>query len=140
MPVARKPFYKVLYIQVLIGIVLGVIVGLVFPDVAIQPWMKALGDGFVKLIKMVITPIIFCTVVSGIAHIADAKKVGRVAIKALVYFEIISTFALLIGVGHGQRGAPRQRFQWPPGRRKGRGVCQAGRRPRYGKVLPRYHS
>jgi aerobic C4-dicarboxylate transport protein len=97
-PQARKPFYKVLYVQVLIGIVLGVIVGLLFPQIAVQPWMKALGDGFVKLIKMVITPIIFCTVVSGIAHISDAKKVGRVAIKALVYFEVVSTFALLIGL------------------------------------------
>ena len=90
----RKPFYKVLYIQVLIAIVLGVIVGLVVPQVAVQPWMKALGDGFVKLIKMVITPIIFCTVVSGIAHISDARKVGRVALKALFYFEVISTQSL----------------------------------------------
>ena len=94
----RKPFYKVLYIQVLIAIVLGVIVGLVVPQVAVQPWMKALGDGFVKLIKMVITPIIFCTVVSGIAHISDARKVGRVAVKALLYFEVISTLALVLGL------------------------------------------
>ena len=94
----RKPFYKVLYIQVLIAIVLGVIVGLTAPQIAVQPWMKALGDGFVKLIKMVITPIIFCTVVSGIAHISDARKVGRVAIKALLYFEVISTLALVLGL------------------------------------------
>ena len=94
----RKPFYKVLYIQVLIAIVLGVIVGLTAPQIAVQPWMKALGDGFVKLIKMVITPIIFCTVVSGIAHITDARKVGRVAIKALLYFEVISTLALVLGL------------------------------------------
>ncbi len=97
-PSERKPFYKVLYIQVLIAIVLGVIVGLVVPQVAVQPWMKALGDGFVKLIKMVITPIIFCTVVSGIAHISDARKVGRVALKALFYFEVISTLALVLGL------------------------------------------
>ena len=109
-PQARKPFYKVLYIQVLIGIVLGVIVGLAFPQIAVQPWMKALGDGFVKLIKMVITPIIFCTVVSGIAHISDAKKVGRVAIKALVYFEVISTFALLIGLVIGNLVRPGSGF------------------------------
>ena len=108
----RKPFYRVLYVQVLIAIVLGVVVGLLAPHIAVQPWMKALGDGFVKLIKMVITPIIFCTVVSGIAHISDARKVGRVATKALVYFEVISTFALLIGIivgnvvrpGHGFSG------------------------------------
>ena len=97
-PSERKPFYKVLYLQVLIAIVLGVIVGLVVPQVAVQPWMKALGDGFVKLIKMVITPIIFCTVVSGIAHISDARKVGRVAVKALFYFEVISTLALVLGL------------------------------------------
>ncbi len=106
---AKKPWYKVLYIQVLIAIVIGVLVGWLEPKFATNDWIKALGDGFIKLIKMVIAPIIFCTVVSGIAHIQDAKKVGRVGIKALVYFEIVSTFALILGlimgnlfqVGHG---------------------------------------
>src|ERR1700720_2418560 len=91
-----KPWYRILYVQVLIAIVLGALVGWLFPDFAKDDWIKALGDGFVKLIRMVIAPVIFCTVVSGIAHIQEAKKVGRVAIKALVYFEIISTFALLL--------------------------------------------
>ncbi len=95
---AGKPWYKVLYIQVLIAIVLGAIVGWLWPDLAKNEWIKALGDGFIKLIKMVIAPIIFCTVVSGIAHIQDAKKVGRIGVKALLYFEIVSTFALLIGL------------------------------------------
>jgi aerobic C4-dicarboxylate transport protein len=95
---AAKPWYRVLYVQVLIAIVLGVIVGWQWPDVATNDWIKALGDGFIKLIKMVIAPIIFCTVVSGIAHIQDAKKVGRIGIKALVYFEVVSTFALIIGL------------------------------------------
>jgi aerobic C4-dicarboxylate transport protein len=94
----RKPWYKVLYVQVLIAIVLGVIVGWLFPDFAKNDWIKALGDGFVKLIRMVIAPIIFCTVVSGIAHISEVKKVGRVAVKALVYFEVVSTFALALGL------------------------------------------
>ena len=94
----RKPFYRILYIQVLIAIVLGVVFGLAVPHAATQDWVKALGDGFVRLIKMVIAPIIFCTVVSGIAHISDARKVGRVAVKALLYFEIVSTFALVIGL------------------------------------------
>jgi len=98
---AAKPWYKVLYIQVLIAIVLGVLVGSQFQNVATSDWVKALGDGFVKLIKMVIAPIIFCTVVSGIAHIQDARKVGRIGIKALVYFEIVSTFALIIGLAVG---------------------------------------
>src|SRR5580704_6955843 len=96
-----KPWYKVLYIQVLIAIVLGALVGWQWPDVATNDWIKALGDGFIKLIKMVIAPIIFCTVVSGIAHIQDAKKVGRIGIKALVYFEVVSTFALVIGMTVG---------------------------------------
>src|SRR4249920_2508662 len=95
---AAKPWYRILYIQVLIAIVLGVIVGWLWPSFATNDWIKALGDGFIKLIKMVIAPIIFCTVVSGIAHIQDAKKVGRIGIKALVYFEVVSTFALVIGL------------------------------------------
>jgi aerobic C4-dicarboxylate transport protein len=102
----KKPWYKILYIQVLIAIVLGVLVGWKFPDLATHDWIKALGDGFVKLIKMVIAPIIFCTVVSGIAHIQDARKVGRIGIKALVYFEIVSTFALVIGLAVGNLVRP----------------------------------
>lgn len=99
---ARKPFYKLLYVQVLFAIVVGFLLGWLSPSIAESPWVKALGDGFIKLIKMAIAPIIFCTVVSGISHIEDAKKVGRVGIKALVYFEIVSTIALVIGliVGH----------------------------------------
>ena len=93
-----KPFYALLYVQVLFAIVLGGIVGWLFPGVATNEWIKALGDGFIKLIKMVIAPIIFCTVVSGIAHIQDARKVGRVAVKALIYFELVSTAALFIGL------------------------------------------
>src|SRR5271170_2076645 len=95
---AKKPWYKILYVQVLIAIVLGVIVGWLFPEIGQNDWIKALGDGFVKLIRMVIAPIIFCTVVSGIAHISEVKKVGRVAVKALVYFEIVSSFALMLGL------------------------------------------
>src|ERR1700726_3789013 len=111
---AAKPWYKVLYVQVLIAILLGVIVGWKLPDLATNDWIKALGDGFIKLIKMVIAPIIFCTVVSGISHIQDASKVGRVGIKALVYFEVVSSFALVLGlvmgnlfqIGHGLAAKP----------------------------------
>ena len=95
---AARPWYKVLYLQVLIAILLGVVVGWLAPTFATNDWIKALGDGFIKLIKMVIAPIIFCTVVSGISHIQDARKVGRVGVKALVYFEIVSSFALIIGL------------------------------------------
>ena len=97
-PAAGKPWYRVLYVQVLIAIVLGALLGWYSPEIAKNDWIKALGDGFVSLIRMVIAPIIFCTVVSGIAHISEAKKVGRVAVKALFYFEIVSTFALVLGL------------------------------------------
>lgn len=92
----KKPLYKVLYVQVLFAIALGILLGHYHPQLAIQ--MKPLGDAFIKLIKMVIGPIIFCTVVSGIAGMQDMKKVGRVGGKALLYFEVVSTFALLIGL------------------------------------------
>jgi len=85
-----------LYIQVLIAIALGVAIGHFWPAVGTS--MKPLGDGFIKLVKMVIAPIIFCTVVVGIASMDDLKKVGRVGIKALVYFEIVTTLALVIGL------------------------------------------
>jgi aerobic C4-dicarboxylate transport protein len=99
---------------VLIAILIGILVGWKFPHLATNDWIKALGDGFIKLIKMVIAPIIFCTVVSGISHIQDARKVGRVGVKALVYFEVVSSFALIIGlvmgnliqVGHGLAVTP----------------------------------
>jgi aerobic C4-dicarboxylate transport protein len=100
-PQVAKPWYKVLYVQVLIAILIGVLVGWKFPHLATNDWVKALGDGFIKLIKMVIAPIIFCTVVSGISHIQDARKVGRVGVKALVYFEVVSSFALMIGLVMG---------------------------------------
>ena len=100
-PRVAKPWYKILYVQVLIAILIGVLVGWKFPHLATNDWIKALGDGFIKLIKMVIAPIIFCTVVSGISHIQDARKVGRVGVKALVYFEVVSSFALMIGLVMG---------------------------------------
>jgi aerobic C4-dicarboxylate transport protein len=92
----KKPFYKVLYIQVLFAIVVGVLLGIFDPGLATA--MKPLGDGFVKLIKMIIAPVIFCTVVAGIAGMQDMKKIGRVGGKALLYFEVVSTFALAIGL------------------------------------------
>jgi aerobic C4-dicarboxylate transport protein len=110
----KKPWYKVLYVQVLIAIGLGILVGWLFPDFAKNDWIKALGDGFIKLIKMIIAPIIFCTVVSGIAHIQDARKVGRVGIKALVYFEVVSTFALIIGLIIGNLVKPGAGFAGNP--------------------------
>src|ERR1700712_1511065 len=107
----RKPFYRILYVQVLTAIVLGAAIGWLWPEFAKNDWIKAMGDGFVKLIKMVIAPIIFCTVVSGIAHISEVRKVGRVAVKALVYFEVVSTFALALGLIAGNVLHPGAGFQ-----------------------------
>ncbi|WP_036258918.1 C4-dicarboxylate transporter DctA [Methylocapsa aurea] len=109
-----KPFYKVLYVQVLAGIILGALFGWLLPEWATNEWVKALGDGFVKLIKMVIAPIIFCTLVSGIAHISDARKVGRVALKALIYFELVSSFALGLGLLIGNLVRPGAGFSGKP--------------------------
>lgn len=92
----KKPFYKILYVQVIFAIVCGVLLGMFEPKLGVD--MKPLGDGFVKLIKMIIAPVIFCTVVTGIAGMQDMKKVGRVGGKALLYFEVVSTFALAIGL------------------------------------------
>jgi len=86
--------------------VLGAIIGWIFPGFATSDWIKALGDGFVKLIKMMIALIIFCTVVSGISGVNDAKKVGRIGGKAILYFEIVSTFALMIGLLIGNIAGP----------------------------------
>ncbi|WP_029671147.1 dicarboxylate/amino acid:cation symporter [Hyphomicrobium sp. 802] len=91
-----RPFYTHLYFQVLTAIALGVGLGHLYPSAGEA--MKPLGDGFVKLIKMLIGPIIFVTVVHGIASMGDLKKVGRVGIKALIYFEVLTTLALVIGL------------------------------------------
>jgi aerobic C4-dicarboxylate transport protein len=93
---ARRPFYRSLYIQVLIAIALGVILGHFFPHAGEA--MKPLGDGFIKLIKMLIAPIIFCTVALGIAGMEDMKKVGKTGGLALLYFEAVSTLALIVGL------------------------------------------
>ena len=89
-------YLKVLYVQVLIAIVIGVLLGHYYPGFAVQ--LKPLGDGFIKLIKMMIAPIIFCTIVTGIAGMQNAKKVGRVGLKAIIYFEVVTTVALIIGL------------------------------------------
>src|SRR5215471_10833290 len=99
-PVARRPWYTVLYIQVLIAIAVGVLVGYYYPDAGKA--MKPLGDGFIALIRMMIAPLIFCTVVHGIASMSDLKKVGRIGVKTLFYFEVVSTFALALGLIVGE--------------------------------------
>ena len=92
----RKPLYTILYVQVITAIVIGVVLGYVAPDTGAA--MRPLGDGFIRLVRMMIAPIIFSVVVVGIAKMGDLKAVGRIGIKALVYFEVISTLALVIGL------------------------------------------
>ncbi|HEY6168324.1 MAG TPA: dicarboxylate/amino acid:cation symporter [Verrucomicrobiae bacterium] len=92
----RKPWYRILYVQVLIAVALGIVIGWLFPDFGKS--LKPLGDGFIKLVKMMIAPIIFCTVVHGVASMTDLKKLGRVGVKTLIYFEVVSTLALVIGL------------------------------------------
>ncbi|KTC55988.1 C4-dicarboxylate transporter [Pseudomonas fluorescens ABAC62] len=100
----KPPFYRAMYFQVLLGILAGVAVGHFWPTFAAD--LKPLGDAFIKLIKMIIGPVVFCTVVTGIAGMRDLKKVGRVGGKALLYFEVISTVSLLIGLIGGHLFSP----------------------------------
>ncbi len=92
----KTPIYKVLYFQVICAIVIGVILGWTYPELGTQ--MKPFGDGFIRLIKMIIAPVIFCTVVTGIAGMEDMKKVGKTGGLALLYFEVVSSIALVIGL------------------------------------------
>lgn len=95
-PATRKPWYRILYVWVIIGVVLGIATGWAVPPFART--LEPLGKGFVNLVKMLIAPIIFCTVVHGIASMGDLKKLGRVGGKTLLYFEIVSTIALFVGL------------------------------------------
>jgi aerobic C4-dicarboxylate transport protein len=108
----RRPWYKVLYIQVLIAIAIGVLLGFLAPERGAA--MKPLGDAFVALIKMMIAPVIFCTVVHGIATVGDLKRVGRVGLKAIVYFEVVSTVALVLGLIMGHLIHPGVGFDMDP--------------------------
>jgi aerobic C4-dicarboxylate transport protein len=89
-------FIKILYVQVLIAIVIGVLIGHFYPSFAVE--LKPFGDAFIKLVKMMIAPVIFCTIVTGISGMQDTKKVGRVGLKAILYFEIVTSLALIIGL------------------------------------------
>jgi aerobic C4-dicarboxylate transport protein len=89
-------YLKNLYVQVIIAIIIGILIGYFYPSFGIQ--LKPFGDAFIKLVKMMIAPIIFCTIVSGIAGMQDTKKIGRVGLKAIIYFEVVTTLALIIGL------------------------------------------
>ena len=108
----RQPWYSILYIQVLIAIALGILIGYFYPNLGKA--LKPLGDGFIALIKMMIAPVIFCTVVHGISSMGDLKRVGRVGLKTLVYFEGVSTLALAIGLIVGEILQPGRGFNIDP--------------------------
>jgi aerobic C4-dicarboxylate transport protein len=108
----RRPWYRVLYVQVLIAIAIGILLGHFYPKTGTA--MKPLGDAFIALIKMMIAPVIFCTIVHGIASLSDLKKVGRIGVKALLYFEVVSTFALAIGLLVGEIVKPGAGFNIDP--------------------------
>jgi len=108
----RSPWYTILYIQVLIAIAIGIVLGHYYPTAGIA--MKPLGDGFIQLIKMMIAPVIFCTVVHGISSMGDLRKVGRVGVKTLIYFEAVSTLALAIGLLVGELYRPGAGFNIDP--------------------------
>src|SRR6201991_2627553 len=111
-PAARKPLYTSLFVQVLAALVLGIVLGMATPDFAVG--LKIFSDAFLKLISMIVAPIVFCVVVHGIAGAGDLKKVGRVGVKALIYFEVMTTVALIVGLllaylfgpGHGMNIDP----------------------------------
>ncbi|KKF03484.1 C4-dicarboxylate transporter DctA [Mycolicibacterium obuense] len=108
----KPPWYTSLFIQLLLAIVAGILVGWLWPDIGGS--LKPLADGFIKLIKMLIAPIIFCTVVLGIAHVGDLKSVGRIGVKALIYFEAVTTFALIFGLVVGNIVKPGSGFSIDP--------------------------
>src|SRR5712664_1533656 len=111
-PPRKKPFYTGLSFQVLLGVAIAIILGYISPATAVA--MKPLGDTFIRMITMIITLVIFCTLVSGIAGMDNMKKVGRVGGKALLYFEVVSTLALLIGLMVGNVVHPGSGFNIDP--------------------------
>src|SRR5215467_2253177 len=112
MPTPRRPWYTILYVQVLLAIAAGILIGHYFSNLGVA--LKPLGDGFISLIKMMIGPVIFCTVVHGIGSMRDLKKVGRVGVKTLFYFEAVSTVALAIGLLVGELLQPGKGFNIDP--------------------------
>ena len=103
-PAKPKAFYKKLWVQVLIGMAVGVVLGAVAPETGAA--MKPLGDGFIKLIKMIITPIIFVTVVAGLSKMSSMKEVGRIGVRAVILFEVVSTLAMIVGLVVGLVARP----------------------------------
>ena len=134
---APKPIYRQLYFQVLTAIALGVTVGHFWPEIGAN--LKPLGDAFVKLVKMIIAPVIFLTVTTGIAGMSDLKKVGRVAGKAFAYFLTFSTLALLVGLPDAHVGPPEDVHHRDRGHRQDDGGDQDLDQGHAGAAAPRLH-
>lgn len=129
-------YFRVLYVQVLVGIALGVAVGAIWPDVGVA--LKPLGDGFIKLIKMAVAPVIFCTIVAGIARMGDMKAFGRLGAKTLIYFEVVSTFALVLGLVVGNLVKPGAGFNIDPATLDPTVTAGFKEKAAHGQSLPEY--
>jgi aerobic C4-dicarboxylate transport protein len=128
--------FRLLYVQVLVGIALGIAVGAIWPEVGVA--MKPLGDGFIKLIKMAIAPVIFCTIVAGIARMSDIKAFGRLGAKTLLYFEVVSTFALVLGLVVGNLVKPGAGFNVDPATLDPSIAAGYVEKAKHGQSLPDY--
>ena len=138
---AARPFWRSLYFWVLVAITLGVLVGWLWPETGRS--LKPLGDGFIKLVKMIITPVIFLTVVTGIAGMADLKAFGRVGLKAMAYFLTVSTFALAVGLAVANVVRPGEGLNVDPRTLDAGAVASyvdAGARADRHRLHPRHHS
>ncbi|MDF2470888.1 MAG: glutamate/aspartate:proton symporter GltP [Rhodococcus erythropolis] len=128
----KPPWYRSLFVQLIAAIVIGVLIGWLWPEFGAN--LKPLADGFIKLIKMLIAPIIFCTVVIGIAHVGDLKAVGRIGVKALIYFEVVTTFALLFGLLIGNLMKPGAGFRTHSSKSSSSPYCSGSPWPRQARV------
>ncbi len=128
--------FRLLYVQVLVGIALGIGVGAIWPEIGVQ--LKPLGDGFIKLIKMAVAPVIFCTIAAGIARMGDIKAFGRLGAKTLIYFEVVSTFALVIGLVVGNLVQPGRGFNVDPATLDPSVAADYVEKAQHGQGLPDY--
>ncbi|MDB5440846.1 MAG: sodium:dicarboxylate symporter family protein, partial [Caulobacteraceae bacterium] len=127
---------RVLWVQVLLGVVLGVAVGAIWPHFGAS--LKPLGDAFIKLIKMAVAPVIFCTVAAGIARMGDLKAFGRLGARTLIYFEVMSTFALVIGLLVGEVMHPGQGFNIDPASLDPKAVADYAAKAAHGQTVVDY--
>ena len=129
-------FLRELWVQVLVAVALGLIVGAIWPEFGAS--LKPLGDAFVKLVKMAVAPVIFCTVAGGIAHMGDLKAVGRLGVRTLIYFEVISTFALVVGLVVGEVLHPGAGFNVDPASLDPKAVADYAAKASHGEGLVNY--